>query len=1417
MKLKRYILFILTLLVYYSNAQEKSCRVGGKNIKFKLATDKIIIKYDGKEPLDKTKLGRAAMVLSKYETLISADRFVYGLKADNKPEEIRSIISDLNEIPGVAFAAPFFETDYGNVALSNQFIVRLKDKNGLEEFEQLCIAHNFKICQVNKTTHVRSNEENKDKFLIEIPKNKILSTFELLAELQKNQLFKYIEPNFIRELDMYSMPNDAYTSSQWALNKINLPNAWNITTGSNTIKIAILDCGIDLSHADLLPNLDLGYDATYGTVSSYQQNTYNSFGGLENNDTHGTSCAGIAGAKGNNTIGITGASQNCRIVPIRCARSYTYYDGAGTVHDPFYADDYIYADAIDWARTNADILSLSWGGGTPSSVIMDAIDDAYNNGRTGKGCLIFAASGNDNIGVSFPASYEKVIAVGATNETDVRCSPTDWVHTPKTDQYGNPLHDAFGNPIYQEHGSNYGVNLDVAAPGNNIMSTDLHGTPGESTTDYINSFSGTSAACPYAAGVAGLILSINPGLTQTQARYTLESTCDKVGGYFYFSASYSQPNGTWSSELGYGRINAQAAVTYAQSLIPAPPGGAGTPVVANMAANSTVCWKPGLSTPLTINVSGGNPVVGSGGVLYYNCVLYTDAAHTTTAASDITYAAAFSAQPGVPRILAFDFPGGAPSLPLSRTYYLDVVGADLLHHYNVATISVNFYSTPSITVSDQNVCKGVDVYLGYPSPVPTGGTPPYTYQWGPPSPNLFLITSATGGYVTSIQATADYTLTIIDNNGCSSNDIAHIDVNQLTANAGPDKNICISTTTETIGLPVTPGVSPYTYSWSPSTGLSSSTIASPTIVPSVVGSTNYTLTITDAQGCSSQDNVTVAIGNIYPTAGAGADLMVCAGADLNLTGSFTSQPGATLTWSTGTTNFPGVVVGSQYISTINPMTTATYNFTVTNSNGCSATDALVVNINLVLGPSVNLGSDINGICSETPINLTAVASGGVIPYTYSWQSGSATSTNTYSYTPTHPHGYPTPPPYTITVTVYDHNGCVSSDNIVVSNVNELPSLSGAGAYFQKCLSDSPVYMAGPAAYAGYGTPPYTYQWTPSYGLDNPTLLHPMASPGVSTDYQLEITDANGCKYKGFYGYVNVYNAPPIVDFLIGGNCQPELSLINNTKNVSARPTPGIFYVADINEYYDWNYGSGITPGTSSSVASYAYWGGLGATYDYVFSGANRSLTGVPAGLRSISLTVTTKNSANNVCYSATKTKDVYVVPSVSVSSTIAVPCGAYTGTAITNDKVANTITTGACSTTISSGAQAIYIGGSGAVTLSPGFNAVTGSKFWAFIETDCLLRSPETENTDPEQSKTFLLYPNPNNGSFKIDFNFGESTEKIQLEVCNLQGQIVKRIENIDPQTKTIDVSLPGQDNGMYLVKITNGSATRFFRFNLMK
>lgn len=402
----------------------------------------------------------------------------------------------------------------------NEIIIKIKPEY---DIDQILINQNYNSA---------IQQFDKNQYLVKLNNSDTFKTFNLINSLSKDNRIEFIEPNFIRLNVLHT--NDPFYSSQWAINNngylggttdadMDVDGAWTLSTGLG-VKVAVIDEGVDLLHPDLQTNLLGGYDAT-GSNS-------NGSCTIGSNDAHGTACAGIIGAIGGNSVGTIGIAYNSKIIPVRVGKS-----GSGN-----WTTDIQLTNGINWAWQNgADVLSNSWGGGNPSTSVNNAINNAVTNGRNGKGCVVLFSTGNENSSVSWPASNSNVIAVGASNQCDQRKSSTS----------------CDGEFWW---GSNFGTNLDVVAPGVKIYTTDISGSTGYETGDYRSDFNGTSSACPNAAGVIALILSVKPSLTGVQARQILESSTDKVSGYVYNSTVAGQPNGTWNNEVGYGRINASKAV-----------------------------------------------------------------------------------------------------------------------------------------------------------------------------------------------------------------------------------------------------------------------------------------------------------------------------------------------------------------------------------------------------------------------------------------------------------------------------------------------------------------------------------------------------------------------------------------------------------------------------------------------------------------------------------------------------------------------------------------------------------------------------------------------------------------------------------------------------------------------------------------
>jgi len=323
----------------------------------------------------------------------------------------------------------------------------------------------------------------------------LVSVTAFVEEIRVVGLANYIEPNV--KVQAQFVPNDPYWSMQWGPQKIEADWAWNTTVGSHDVLVAVVDTGIDYTHPDLAANyVALGYD--WANNDSDPMDDYG----------HGTHCAGIIAAVLNNNVGIAGLAQ-VRIMAEKVLDNYG--DGEGWL-------DWVANGIIHATDCGADIISMSLGWYGESELMHEAIRYAYDYG-----VLVIAAAGNDNTNMKpYPAGYDEVIAVAATDEYDNKAGFSNW-----------------------------GDWIELAAPGVSIYSTmptyyvTLNDWGYSMNYDYM---SGTSMACPHVSGVAALVWSRYPNKTRDWVRMWLQQTADDLGDPG-FDVYY-----------GYGRINARKAV-----------------------------------------------------------------------------------------------------------------------------------------------------------------------------------------------------------------------------------------------------------------------------------------------------------------------------------------------------------------------------------------------------------------------------------------------------------------------------------------------------------------------------------------------------------------------------------------------------------------------------------------------------------------------------------------------------------------------------------------------------------------------------------------------------------------------------------------------------------------------------------------
>ena len=394
---------------------------------------------------------------------------------------------------------------------------------------------------------------------------------------------------------------------------------------------------------------------------------------------------------------------------------------------------------------------------------------------------------------------------------------------------------------------------------------------------------------------------------------------------------------------------------------------------------------------------------------------------------------------------------------ITTTYIVTVTNGSGCSDTDSVTITVS--PGANTTSSDSAICIGSSANL-----FASGGV---SYSW---SPSTGLNDTAIANPVASPTADITYTVTVIDEDGCSDADSLSIIVNSLpTANAtSSDTAVCLGSGTN---LLATGGVG---YNWSPSAGLNDAAIANP--VASPVVTTTYSVTVTDGNGCSDEDSVNITVHEL-PAADAGSDTTICKGTNTDLLAS----GGVNYSWSP-TTGLDNPDIANPVAS---PVITTTYIVTVTDTNGCTDTDSVTVTVH----PIVNATSSDSAICIGTSTNL--LASGGV---TYSWTP----TTGLDDPDAANPVASPTATT-TYTVTVIDEDGCTDTDSITIT-VNELPT-ADAGSDTAICAGSSANLSA---------TGGINYSWIPSIGLNNPNIANPVASPTTTTTYTVEVTDINEC-------------------------------------------------------------------------------------------------------------------------------------------------------------------------------------------------------------------------------------------------------------------------------------------------------------------
>ncbi len=317
---------------------------------------------------------------------------------------------------------------------------------------------------------------------------------DVVEAYRHNPDVEYAELNYIVSLNL--IPDDPLYSLQWSLSKIDSAGAWEMSVGSGDVIVAVVDTGVDYTHRDLDDNMWVNEAELNGAAGIdddgngyiddiYGYDFFNRDPDPKDDHGHGTHCAGIIAAEGNNGSDITGMCWDGSVMALK------FLSAAGWGKTDDAVEAFYYA-----VENGADVLSNSWGGDEFSDALRDVINYAHS-----QGVIVVAAAGNEHSEMlQYPAAYDNVVAVAATDSADQKAGF-----------------------------SSYGNWVDIAAPGVDILSLRAGGTSmGTIHDDYTTTASGTSMACPHVAGACAFLLSINPTLGSDDVYEILMKTADPI-------------------------------------------------------------------------------------------------------------------------------------------------------------------------------------------------------------------------------------------------------------------------------------------------------------------------------------------------------------------------------------------------------------------------------------------------------------------------------------------------------------------------------------------------------------------------------------------------------------------------------------------------------------------------------------------------------------------------------------------------------------------------------------------------------------------------------------------------------------------------------------------------------------------------
>ena len=862
-----------------------------------------------------------------------------------------------------------------------------------------------------------------------------------IAELESVNGVEYSEK--VPLVQVFATPNDPLIPAH--LTQIGASNAWNVFNGNSSIPVAIVDNAVMWNHADLLANTYTNTAETPNNNIDDDHNGYiddvNGFSVADNNNNpaptntnmiHGTHCAGIAGAVTDNSVGIASIGWNIKIIPVQCEP-----DNSSNM----LALSNGYEGIVYASRAGARVISCSWGSTGTATSEQFVIDYAWD-----RGAIIMAAAGNSSTNTPhYPAAYNNVYCVASVASNDVKSSF-----------------------------SNYGTWVDIAAPGNTIMST----VPYASTaTPLYQQSSGTSMATPLVAGLAGLMLSKSPAMTRLNVLNCISSTAANI---YSLSGNSGYSSG---SQLGAGRIDAFLAMQCAATYSATAPVANFYGMPRDICVGTSVAFKDSsLYTPTAYlwNFQGGSPatstlanpiVTYSANGTYSVSLMVSNATGSNTITklnyinvsspinlpfsegfqntqflpsgwssnniwndaiywSRVTGIGGFGASNACARFDNYNMyaPGERDEMRTPRLNFSSVVNSTLT--FDVAYARYNSVNSDSLEVKVSTDCGNswTALYLKGGTNLATASdqTSPFaptSSQWRTESINISTVTALAPNVMFSFINRGGYGQNIFVDN-----------INIVTA--VPNLSMAFNGTV-CEGAPVTftnnsTGAGSYTWSIPGSTtSISNAT----TPVTSFTAAGLYTITLTGASGANTAQ-ITQTISVLSSPSISASSQSLCAGSTITITpsgaSSFTFMNGST-TLGTGTS------------LTLTPASTQTISILAGNAQ-CTTTSNITASvIALPVGGLVS-----QTICSGGTATLTAGAASS-----YTWNTGA--STNSIVVTPTQTSVY------TLTLS---NSGCDATDAATIT--------IGTGLSLQITASPTTICIGNSSTLSVTGA--LTYTW-----------------------------------------------------------------------------------------------------------------------------------------------------------------------------------------------------------------------------------------------------------------------------------------------------------------------------------------------------